>query len=206
MSKVFFTFVATLIFISGFSQSRTELSKKRSYYGISLGFIQSSVILENDLPKGYRAYDGSGFNIGIISEINFSKYFSLSPKFEVTFTDSRIERNNLTKGKIVYRVLPISLDFMAHAIIKTGKSKLNPYLFIGPNYKKALKGPDKESIKWNEKSNIALDFGLGLELFFKKFIISPGLRYSYGLTNISSLKDIESIKMNTISLVFVFKG
>ena len=95
---------------------------------------------------------------------------------------------------------------MAHTIIKTGKSKLNPYLFIGPNYKKVIKGPDEESIEWTKKSNLALDFGLGLELFFKRFIISPGLRYSYGLTNISSNKDIDSIKMNTVSLVFVFKG
>ena len=206
MKKVFFILTAMFMTISVFSQSKQNLPDKKVYYGLSMGFVVPAIKLKQELPEGYRLYNNSGFNIGIYSQINISKYFSLTPRFEATFTDGRIESYREDGKKVLYRISPLSLDFMAHAVFRMGKKKFNPYFLIGPNYKKALKGPDKELEKWTEKSSFAVDVGLGTELYFKRFIIAPELRYSYSFTNISSLQNIESIKMNTISLVFVFKG
>ncbi len=207
MKRVCFISAILMFTASAFSQNVSAMNEKKAYFGISIGACAASLVTKEELPSNLSVNYGGGWNMGVFTEVNMSKYFALSPRFEVSFIDGNIKNRRDDNRIVINRFLPLTMDFMVHAKLKRGKSKLNPYIAVGPKYQKVLSDGGREYEKWSDKSNLAIDFIMGMDLFFKRFVFAPELRYTYGLTDLNTLfTDVGEIKMNTLSLVFVFKG
>jgi len=199
MKRVIFIVVLASISLIGFTQSY-DISNKKMLFGIGLSLNRSLSKFDNDFEE-HNIKGGGGFSIDIISELIMSRYFSLSPKFGLTFNDEYLV---LDKNK--YQLLAVTTDFVLHLLVKSGKKKLNPYILIGPSYNRVITGKNKSVGDWSDKSNVALDFGSGMEIYFKHFVMAPELKYSYGLVDVNSSIELSSIKHHTVSLSFSFKG
>src|SRR5688572_22141229 len=103
MKKILF---ALLITIAGFKAHAQfnihELGRKDIYFGIALGVnvadyktIRKEVLPENDSIRYFRPKLGPGFNLGIIANYQFHRYFDLRFIPTLSFSDKSIEYEDL---------------------------------------------------------------------------------------------------------------
>ena len=85
------------------------------------------------------------------------------------------------------------------------KGKTIPYILAGPNFRLPLKNKSKSSTEFENKPDLTLDFGIGLENRLKYFIFAPEIRYSLGLLNVNENPTFQSLNYHNISLVLNFK-
>lgn len=206
MKNLVFVFVGLFLSFTLFSQDSHDKEQKKFLFGISLGYNQPNLIVDSDFVTDDQVINVKGFSVGSLAEMKFTDNISFLSRLGFTFGGGEILFLSDTVENFGYKVIPISLDLSGHFMFKKRGGKLNPYFLIGPSYNKVIRDKDSDLERWSSKSNVTIDFGVGLDYLFKKFIFAPELVYSYGLVDINSNSDIESIKMHTISLVFNFKG
>ena len=71
-------------------------------------YPNSNVSFSNDL----------GFRLGVLADYAVSKNFSISPKAELSLNNSTINLTQDDGSVSEFDVMPISLEFMTHFIIK----------------------------------------------------------------------------------------
>lgn len=206
MRKVIFVMGLLISSLSAFSQSDSEAGDKRLKYGFNLG-VNYSNLLENEmLPSNAAVSNNLGFRVGILADYRISKLFSVSPKAELSFNESKVNFTHNDDSQSVYEVLPMSLDFMAHFTFKDNNEKLSPYFFFGPNVRIPVSNRSEDPATFSTRADFAIDFGIGVDKSLKHFNFSPELRYSFGLLNVNQNPMIQSLYLHNISLVFNFLG
>jgi hypothetical protein len=94
---------------------------------------------------------------------------------------------------------------MTHFVYKIGESNTVPYLLLGPNLRLPIGNESLTSSDFSNRSDLAIDFGVGLENRFKDFVFAPEIRYSLGLLNVNENPTFQTLKYQNISLVLNFK-
>jgi len=192
MKRVIFTFISFCCSLFAFSQSDNINPENRLKFGFSVIANSSHVYEGNPLSTSTAVYSTNGIALGIIADYRIAKHFSFSPKAELSYNRSEL---------FEVAVMPVSLEFMGHAVFDLKYKQFNPYLLIGPN----VKIPVFNENRLATHSDIAIDFGIGLNKVFSNFNFAPELRYSYGLLNISEVSDFPDVRLHKISLAFNFK-
>lgn len=206
MKKVVLSVVILFLSIHLFSQTKQKPADPKFRFGLSFGPNYSHLYSQEALPTNADIENGIGFKLGVLMEYSLSKYLSISPKLELSYNNSKLVFLAPDNSKFSYTINPVDLDFMTHLIYKTGKGKQNVYFLAGPNLKFPLAKKSSSYKDFNTKTDLAFDFGIGLENKYRYFRFAPELRFSIGCLNISDDTTILSnLKMNTISLVFNFK-
>lgn len=206
MKKVTFIICLFVCSFAVLSQSEITDNEKRLKYGFNLG-INYSNLLDNDMLTNNASLSNNlGFRLGILADYKISKSLSISPKVEMSFNNSKINFTNIDGSQEDYKVMPISIDFMAHFIFKKNNAKLSPYFFFGPNIKIPVSKRTDNTTTYSTNSDFAIDFGIGIEKPFTHFNFSPELRYSFGLLNVNQHPSLQSLNFHNISLVFNFLG
>ena len=160
-------------------------------------YPNSNVSFSNDL----------GFRLGVLADYTVSKNFSISPKAELSLNNSTINLTQADGSVSEFDVMPISLEFMTHFIVKKNNKKLKPYLTLGPNFKIPISiENDVPKTTLPTKSFLAFDFGIGMNKSYTYFNLSPEIIYSFGLMNIDQNAVVNSLNFHNISLVFNFMG
>jgi Outer membrane protein beta-barrel domain len=156
-----------------------------------------------------------GFTIGAYSSIRLSDFwdaricvnvFAASERqIEYVFTD-KVEPKIIEASMIE---LPLLLKYRAQIRGISGM-----YLIAGvkPSFALSQKSKDRDNIVLN-KSDLTIEYGLGLDVFFPFFRFAPELRFSHGISNV--LKEnrenfysnqLRRINTHSATLYFHFGG
>ncbi|MDG1332711.1 MAG: outer membrane beta-barrel protein [Crocinitomicaceae bacterium] len=183
--------------ISGIASAQ-DSDKKRFTTGFNLGVNHANVLLQDNSNGSIE--NGLGFRMGLVSSLALGQRFSIDPKAELSFNTS-----TFWDGTQEFAINPVDLEFMTHLKVKRKKRGLSLYAIAGPNVKIPLGRNDALTLP--TRQDVALDLGIGLDVpLGKKIRISPELRYSIGLMNITESSQISDLKFHNISLLLNFSG
>ncbi|NLE04816.1 MAG: hypothetical protein GX638_08450, partial [Crenarchaeota archaeon] len=112
MKKVVLSIVLSIYSIVGFSQSENNDVDSKIRFGFNLGGNYSILLSKESLPSGTEIYNGVGLKIGLFMDYSLSKNLLFSPKTELSFNYSGIEKINNDNSITSYQVYPVSLDVM----------------------------------------------------------------------------------------------
>lgn len=174
-----------------------KYSKKDYYFGITLGFNLSrhrvekhKILIGNDSIMTVDAVYGPGFNLGVVANINLGKSFDfrfLLPT--LSFAERRLSYK-LTNNTVVEKKLEsVFLEFPIHFRYKSKPYKdFRVFVVAGVKYSVDLASNSRsrkaeDLIKLNQH-DVAIEFGLGFQIFFPYFILSPEIKFSYGVFDI----------------------
>lgn len=196
MKKV--VLITAAFIISGIVNAQNS-EKKRFTTGFNFGVNHANVLLD-DFSNGGSVQNGLGFRMGVISSFAFSERISIDPKAELSVNSS-----TFWDGTESFAINPVDLELITHLKVKTKKRGFSPYFIAGPNVKIPVSRNDELTLP--TRQDVALDLGIGLDVpLGKKVRVSPELRYSIGLVNLTETTTISNLKFHNISLILNFGG
>jgi hypothetical protein len=203
MRKFVFITIILLIFSTAYSQSPDTIP--RIIFGFDLGINYSNAKIKNVNP-GVSLRNSAGLRLGVLADCRLNDHLSCSPKGELAFNGSQVIINDTPDGKVVIDVYPATLDLALHELYKFGVNRRSrPYLLAGPGCRVPLAGNNKLAYA-TMRSDLAIDVGVGLEKRMQYFNISPEIRYSMGLTDLTLARQVGQLYFHTITCVLIFKG
>jgi hypothetical protein len=176
-----------------------ELGRKQIYFGIALAvnvanyrIVRKPLTGNNDTIKTIGSGLGPGFNLGIIGNWQFSKYFDLRFIPTLSFADRNVNYTTVLRQH-PDTVLPVSsiyLDFPLQLRFKSDPIKnVRVYLIAGVRYDYDLASNSSArnaSLLKVGKMDAAGEYGVGLMIYFPYFIMSPEFKVSQGFVNVNS--------------------
>lgn len=189
-----------------FSQTYEGMCESKIKFGFNLGANYTDLKSIETLPTDASISNGGGFNLGVLMDYSITPDFIFSPKLELAFYNSSVDFVNPDNSIYSYEIFPVSLNIMTHFDYMIGNGNIQPYVFAGPNIKIPLSKLPPISTQFGNNSDIAIDFGIGFQNKTKHFILSPELKYSYGLTNINRNPELQTLNFNTITFSLAFSG
>lgn len=191
-----------------------KFSKKDYYFGITLGvnmsnyrIDKSQLLVGNDSIMRVNSIYGPGFNLGIVANIKLGKYFDfrfLLPT--LSFADRQLQYH-MTNGTVVNKnVESIFLEFPIHFRLKSKPYKdFRMFVVAGAKYSIDLASNSRsrkaEDLIKLAQHDLVVEFGLGFQVFFPYFILSPEIKFSYGVSDIHA-RDQNLSFSNTIEQLF----
>jgi len=175
---------------------RINHDDKKLYFGIMMGFNNSNFRIEpseyfvnNDSILNVLAPNGSGFNLGIITNYKLAKHFDLRFTPGVAFSNRPLhfeEIGNYTEIKRIESVLlqaPLWLKFKSDRynnfrFYVLGGARLDYDLASNSKKRKA-----NDIVKLG-RFDLSADYGIGVQIFFPLFILAPEITISQGIPNI----------------------
>lgn len=202
MKKLFILLTGLFLFTSASAQFNVhELGRKNVYFGIALGVnmadfkvIRQPYQVQNDSIRYFRSKLGPGFNLGIICNYQFHKYFDLRFIPTLSFSDKTIEYEDLDRTILKKSISSIYLDFPLQVRFKSDPIKdFRIYVIAGMRYDFDLASNVKsrkalDIIKLN-RHDVAAEYGLGFMIYMPYFILSPEFKMSHGILNVHSPTD-----------------
>jgi hypothetical protein len=194
------------------------------YWGISLSLNSANFSIDrqainasNDTILSIEGRSQPGFNLGLIGNWQFNKYFDLRFIPSMCFTDRSIDyitTNSIVDNKInaTYLTFPIMVRFKSEPV-----KDWRIFVIAGMKYDyniipqdKILAEPDRILLK---KNGLSMEYGIGLQYFFPYFIFSPEIKYSHSLFNMleNGQSDINNAAIRglyprTLTLSINFEG
>jgi len=173
-----------------------ELGRKSVYFGIAMGvnvgdfkIIHQKSLPENDSIRYFKPKVGPGFNLGIIANYQFHRYFDLRFIPTLSFSDKNIEyedlNNNITKKTLssIYLDFPLLLRFKSDPI-----KDFRIYVIAGVRYDydmaSNVKSRRADDIVKLNTHDVAAEYGIGVMIYFPYFILSPEFKMSHGVINV----------------------
>ena len=188
----------TAAFLISSISSAQNSGKKRLTTGFNLGINHANVLLQNN-STGEYVQNGLGFRMGLVSSLALGRRLSIDPKAELSFNTS-----TFWDGTQEFKINPVDMEFITHIKVRTKPCPFSPYFILGPNVKVPLGRNDAMTIP--TRQDVALDLGVGFDLPIGRIRVSPELRYSIGLINITQSERISDLKFHNISLILNFSG
>ena len=175
-----------------------EIGRKQIYFGIALGVNAADYRIVRkpyntlDTIKTFNSGIGPGFNLGIIGNWQFHKYFDLRLIPTLSFSDKVLEYTTILRQTPNYSetVSSIYLDFPLQVRFKSDPIKnVRVYVIAGMRYDYDLASNsstrEQDLIKVR-KNDADVDYGIGLMIYFPYFIMSPEFKMSQGIVNVNS--------------------
>lgn len=174
-----------------------KFSKKPYYFGITLGFNTSKYRIEkheslfdSDSIRAVNALYGPGFNLGIVANVKLGKNFDfrfLLPT--LSFADRRLEYDLTNGTKIEKKIESVFIEFPIHFRYKSEPYQDFRVFFVaGVKYSIDLASNSKSRKADNlvklQRHDLAVEFGLGFQVFFPYFVLSPEIKFSYGVLDL----------------------
>ena len=192
-SKIRFKVVAVLFMFSGLTaiaQNEYYGEDNRLHFGFSLGLnsmdfgITPSLVQAND-RKIYQV-DVSrlkpGFSVGVISDMQLSRYFNLRFTPTLHFAERELSYSSGDKSIVSVGSTPLCLPlYLKYSAERYGN--IRPYLIGGGGVGIDL-GRDKEKPVYLKPLDLYLEFGVGCEIYFWFFKLSPELKFAIGGNNL----------------------
>lgn len=169
------------------------------HFGFSLGVNTMDFgITPSLLPIDEKVYQVDvsrlkpGFSVGIISDMQLSRYFNLrfTPTLhfgerELSYSYSYIENDSVKVkggGSVSVGSAPLCLPlYLKYSAERYGN--IRPYLIGGGGVSIDL-GRDKEKPVYLKPLDLYLEFGVGCEIYFWFFKLAPELKFAIGGNNL----------------------
>lgn len=197
--------------------------EKKIHYGFQLGINyttfrlnQSEFFLDTDTVQGVYAQGSNGFALGFLFNYRLAEFFDVRFTPYVGFYERKIrfELKNLEEpldaafqSSIIE--LPIVVKYKS---ARRGNHRM--YMIGGVKYSAevgARRRQQQETDLRTSNSDISIEYGIGLDIYYPLFKLSPELRFSYGLSNVFLPDDnifsnnIERMSTFTTTLFFFFE-
>jgi hypothetical protein len=175
-----------------------EKGNKLIYFGIAVGVnygdykvVRKPKIdaLQTDSIKLVGAKFGPGFDLGIIGNLQFHKYWDVRVVPTLSFSDKSIEftdqDDRITTKTIssIYLSLPLYLRYKSKPI-----KDFRFFVLGGMRYNYDLNSNSNERNTESQilvnKHDIGAEMGFGFQIFFPSFVLSPEIKVYHSLSNI----------------------
>jgi Outer membrane protein beta-barrel domain len=202
-----------------------EMSKKTIYFGIAMGvnvadfkIVRAPNAVANDSIHFIKTAIGPGFNLGIIGNYQFHRYFDLRFIPTLSFSDKEIDYTDLNNNKLKKDISSIYLDFPLQLRFKSEPIKdFRFYVILGAKYDYDLasnvKARQASDLIKLQRNDVSAEGGIGFMIYFPYFIMSPELKVDRGLMNILAptpgliySRTLQSIYSRTITFTLNLEG
>ncbi len=212
-------------------QNQPYADQKLFHFGFTVGINAQDLILSHTgvASEGSEVWFSEipsyspGFSVGIIADRYINQYMNLRAIPTIHFGEKRFvfkaqgtvgDSNNQTFPiKTNYLSLPVHMRFSSERL-----NNIRPYVLAG-GYVSAEVGQKSEPVIKFKNVDYGIEIGLGCNLYFPLFKLSPELRFSFGLRDLiehdrSDLADqtlvkytdaLKSGKSRMITLTFNFE-
>jgi hypothetical protein len=204
-----------------------DFQNKPYYFGITLGYNQSSFRLYNsdefilnDSIRILNAVNGPGLNLGIITNLKIGEYFDFRFIPSFSFAERNLQYTSTQENR-ADEIRTIESVFLEMPFLLRYKSApfndIRIYALTGFKYTFDVASNSRtrqaESLVKISPTDYALEFGVGIQMFFPYFIFSPEIKISQGITNsliydndLLQSRVIDQILSRTFTLSFHFEG
>lgn len=201
-------------------------SNRFFHFGITLGVNNSNYkitpdstfIVQNQVLRMESAR-GLGFNLGILSDLHLSNRFELRfiPTLSLGEKNLNFFMRN-TDTTTTKKIESVYLEFPVHLKYKSKPYKdAKPYIIGGIKYSNDLQsnaGARKaENLIKVNRNDFAFEYGVGIEFHLPLVIISPEVKFTYGLLDVLSPDPqliqsavLERLRTRTVLFCVHFEG
>lgn len=211
---ILFCFLMT-VKSTGAQVGENEVVTDEDLFGISIGLsygaIQLDLISDTTLPVNAALWgrNAGGASFGFRYQKSLSQNVKVGAQLNIVLLRNDIIYED-DEGLVIEKPLyPAVLEVPLHFSFSNKKGDHNISAHFGVKLSRLVSSLDKDFIL--RDSFTSADFGLGKELEFKRFTMSPEITYSFGLENLyrqSSINEfstyIQSITVNQLSLKLHF--
>ena len=191
MRKIILLIVLVLSFASANAQMNyIAKGNKLIYFGIAMGVNMADYkivrkpkinTLETDSIKLISTKFGPGFDLGIITNLQFHKYMDLRFVPALTFSDKQITFTNINNKIITKKVSSIYLSFPLTFRYKSKPIKDFRFFVLGGlRYNLDLNamsnGRNNEDQILVNRHDFGGELGFGFQIFFPTFVFSPEIK------------------------------
>ena len=199
-------FICTTV-VESYSQVNylASFDKKKSHYGIQLGYTQSkfedAYTQDDDVREslqGTSSYYTPGFHLAVIADFRLGNYFNfrllpgptlINRTFNYNWTDAYVAMHHGADAKrsveSVYGELPFDFKFRAFRY-----HNFRPYLTAGGSYgfdfasMRNNKNNNDQSIVRLNTSDLRYTVGLGFDFYLRYVKFAIELKMSFGITDL----------------------
>lgn len=201
-----------------------EKGSKALYWGISLSVNQSNFAIDrkpfsalNDTVRDVTSSFGPGFNLGLIGNWQFNKYFDLRIIPSMVFGEKIVNfetTNSLLENRVntTYLTFPLMMRFKSEPVKDWRLFVLGGIKFDYNIVPQDITLADPERLRL-KKAGLSYEYGIGLQYFFPYFIFSPELKFSHSFFNMldggqNSFNNstINGVYPRTLTLSINFEG
>jgi len=139
---------------------------------------------------GIESTRGPGFNLGIVTNIEFSKNFDVRFMLPtLSFAERRLQYKMTDRQLIEKKIESVFLEFPIHLRYKSAPYKdTRLFVIAGAKYSVDLASNSRarraEDLIKVVPNDFVLEYGVGFQIFFPYFVLSPEIKFSHGLRNL----------------------
>jgi hypothetical protein len=158
-----------------------------------------------------------GFAVGFVGDVWLADHFNLRFAPGVSFLTRRIEFKPLYTSDSIQtqEIGSTQLEFPLLLKFKSQRRRNTRVYVVGGvkpsfNVGNRRKDPDRNLLR-ADNTDLAIEYGVGLDLFYPLFKFAPELRFSHGLTNLLQptpdvySRSLQSMRAHTVTLYFTFE-
>jgi hypothetical protein len=209
-----------------FEPNLPDHDDKLYYFGIVLGYNTShysishhpSFLNPNNPIKSIESLNSGRIHLGIMANLQLSKHLDLRGyPLNLIFSEKQFlytadPASGINPGTDPQKVESIVMSFPLQLRLKSDRiGNFRVYTLAGMKYDFDLASNsgarNTENMVKVKKSDYGVEGGIGFQFFFPYFILSPEIKFSYGLSNVHS-RDEQLIyssvidKMNSRMIMF----
>lgn len=200
----------SLLCLSSFyisAQSRQSQFGEKLKLGFNLSITHSNLIADFEANQNISVKNGFAHRVGLLADYQMTNTLFLSPEIAISSASGEIYFDQLTGFRGGIYLTNVTFDFTAHVKIHDKFKDWSGYFLVGPNIRvPAVKKESHQFVAQTTTTDVAIDFGVGVNKIMKKVRLSPELRYTMGLVDINDHPDLKSLYFHNISLVFNLVG
>jgi len=192
--------ILSLFLVIGVKAQMNYLEKgnKLIYFGIAIGVNYGDFkavrrpkldALQTDSVKLVSSKFGPGFDLGIIGNLQFHKYWDLRLVPTLSFSDKSLEftdqDDNVVRKTVssIYLSMPLYLRYKSKPI-----KDFRFFVLGGMRYNYDLNSNSNERNTESQilvnKHDLGVEMGFGFQIFFPSFVLSPELKVYHSVSNI----------------------
>jgi len=167
-----------------------------------------------DTLQSIQSLNKPGFSLGFLLNLKLAKYadLRLQPKvgfyeheLMYTFTGGRASRRHLVESTIVE--FPLLLKYKS---ARRGNVRMYMIGGVNPSMRVSGKRDDGEEKLPIKNTNLSVEYGFGLDLYYPLFKFSPEIRFSHGLINLLDpvqnqySTGLQSVTAHSVTLYLIF--
>jgi hypothetical protein len=158
-----------------------------------------------------------GFSVGFVGDVRLANHFNLRFTPGVSFITRRVEFKPLGTSDSIQtqEIGATQLEFPLLLKFRSDRRRNTRVYVVGGvkpsfNVGNRRKEPERNLLRAAD-SDIAIEYGVGLDLFYPLFKFAPELRFSHGLTNVLQpntdvySRSLQSMRAHTVTLYLTFE-
>lgn len=198
------------------------------HYGFSIGMHSSSYRVQYNDNFTSEAFDSLhsimpsnsfGFSLGLIANIRLAEFLDLRVTPEVVFYENRLDYNYIRGGQSIVDEQTVETTFVEFPVLFKYKSmrRGNTRMYLIGGVEPGIEATGKKKDQDDENkllvngTNLSVQVGFGLDVYFPLFKFAPEIRFSRGLLNMKNDKEnaygapIRQLATNTVTLYLLFE-